>query len=90
MEIKIVGILSDKDEIHEIERIAKVFIVEERMKDLICHVETNEVIGNIYLGHAKKINLCSELVHGYVPFLTVKGLNWSRTKASKDRNATSF
>ena len=36
MEIKIVGSIGDSDEVDTIKRITEVFIIEQRIKDLMC------------------------------------------------------
>ena len=67
------GILTSKEEIKEIENVAQVFLIEERVKDLTSHVETKDSIGKAYsdLQKATYNNIVNRDVH----ILMVRGLN---------------
>lgn len=69
-----VGVTSDKDELNEIEKIAKVFIVEERMIDLTYDVKSEE-IDKKNLESSKKLNIHPKPYNRHLQSLTVKGLN---------------
>ena len=74
IQINVVGTVSDKDELNEIENIAKVFVIEERVIDL-----TEEIVEkNILKSNLKPLKKSiSRRYPGYdrLQYLTVRGLN---------------
>ena len=74
IEIKIAGVISTMDDIHEIENVAKVFVMEQRINNLQCCQETKNIIGEPHLEFAEKSTVFSNFIHGNLPILTVKGL----------------
>ena len=69
------GIVSDEEEINEIENIVKAFFVEERMIDITYHIEKKDIIKKTELKLFKKLNIRRNLINEHIPFLTVRGLN---------------
>jgi len=75
MEINIVGMFSNSDEITEIVDVAKVFIIEERMKGLYCDTETKNIAKNRRNISSKKTNLQYNYGSRNIQYLTVRGFN---------------
>ena len=74
IKIKIAGVISTMDDIHDIENVAKVFVMEQRINNLQCCKETKHIIWEIYPESAEKSTASSNFIHGNLPILTVKGL----------------
>jgi len=74
IEIKIAGVISNMDDIHDIENVAKVFVMEQRINNLQCCKETKNIIGETHPVSAEKSAVSSNFIHGNLPILTVKGL----------------
>ncbi len=75
MDIKIVGLLSDEDDITEMEHIAKVFIVERRMQQLPYDRKTTKtVLAKKYLKIPKHHEL-SQTNATSLPLLNIRGMN---------------
>jgi len=74
IEIKIAGIISTMDDVHDIENIAKVFVMEQRLSNLRFCEETKDMIGEIHSEFAEKPTIISNFITGNLPILTVKGL----------------
>ncbi len=74
IEIKIAGVISTMDDIHDIENVAKVFVMEQRINNLQCYEETKNIIGETHPESAEKSTASSNVIHGNLPILTVKGL----------------
>ena len=67
--------VSDKDELDEMETVAKVFVVEKRMIDITYNVEPENIIEQPFSGSSKKIKIHPTNNRNRLPFLTVRGLN---------------
>jgi len=74
IEIKIAGVISTMDDIHDIENVAKVFVMEQRINNLQCCKETKNIIREAHPESAEKSTASSNFIHGNLPILTVKGL----------------
>jgi len=72
--INVVGIISNKEELNEIETVAKVFLVEERVID-ITNSEKENAIEKTYLRSSKNIKINQTDINENPTFLTVRGLN---------------
>jgi len=75
IDINIVGMFSNSDEVSEIVDVAKVFIVEERMKDITFDKDGKKIILEKKVKSPKKLKLDSFSVDCSIPFMTVRGLN---------------
>ena len=75
IDINIVGMFSDSDEVCEIVDVAKVFIVEERMKDITVDTEVEKVVVEKNVKSPKRLKLDSCSVDRRLAFLTVRGLS---------------
>jgi hypothetical protein len=73
--VNVVGTLSEKDEINQILNIVKVFLVEERMKDLTYGNDPNTIIISSNLDSVKENKYSDNILHKKVPNFTVRGLN---------------
>jgi len=77
-QIMIVGALSDISEVYEIESIAKIFVVEERMKNLtiqrIDECRTTEKPEQRFASKKHDTYRYDVYIHRHIPVLTVKGL----------------
>lgn len=75
IQINVVGSVSDRDEIIDIETVARVFVVARRMIDLTDALESgiNDTDPPIY--HHKKIKKRHNSSNFRIPVLTVKGFN---------------
>jgi len=56
IDINIVGMFSGADEVSEIVDVAKVFIIEERMKDITLDTEVEKVVIEKNVKPSKKLN----------------------------------
>ena len=74
IEIKIAGVISTMDDIHDIENVAKVFVMEQRINNLQCREETKNIIEETHPESAEKSTVSGNFIHGNLPILTVKGL----------------
>ena len=74
VDIKIVGTISDEEELDEIQSIAKIFIYEQRMKDFNYPIKLNNPIKKDYLKYFKKIVSTHKIKYNNLPHLMVKGL----------------
>ena len=61
VEIKIVGLISDEEELDEIQSITKIFVYTRRMKDFISPIKENSLIRKNYLKFYKKTNNPSKM-----------------------------
>ena len=75
IDINIVGMFSDSDEVCEIVDVAKVFIVEERMKDITFDAEVEKVVVEKNVKSPKRLKLDACSVDRRLAFLTVRGLS---------------
>ena len=75
IDINIVGMFSDADEVCEIMDVAKVFIIEERMKDITFDTKVEKVFVEKNVKSSKKLKLDSRSADHGLAFLTVRGLN---------------
>lgn len=73
IDINIVGMLSDADEISELIDVAKVFVIEERVKNISNETILPKVIKSIKEEKILKTNISQKM--RYLANLTVKGLN---------------
>ena len=73
VDIKIVGLISDEDELDEIQSIAKIFVYEQRMKDFKYPTKENKLIRKNYLKYFKTDNP-PKIVYNRQPHFMVKGL----------------
>ena len=71
--MKIVGLLSDEDEIYEMEITAKIFVVEQRMKNLKYVGKTDSVPKRKCLKSSKEIEIRHDDMCKRLPILTVRG-----------------
>lgn len=74
IEIKIAGVISTMDDIHDIENVAKVFVMEQRLNNLQCCEETKDMIEKMHPESSEKSTVTSSFITGNLPILTVKGL----------------
>jgi len=74
IEIKIAGVISTMNNIHDIENVAKVFVMEQRINNLQFGEGTKYIIGETHPESAEKSTASSIFIHGNLPILTVKGL----------------
>ena len=74
-EMKIVGLLSDEDEMDEMANIAKVFVVGQRMKHLKYDKKIKEDLKKKESVSSKKVRLLPEESYKHLPVFTVRGLN---------------
>ena len=74
IEIKIAGVISTMDDIHDIENVAKVFVMEQRISNLQFREETKNIIEETHPESVEKSTVSSNFIHGNLPILTVKGL----------------
>jgi len=73
--VKLVGYISDEDELNELESITKVFVVEQRMRNLKL-TKVNSCVNNSgYIPSSKKIRFPREQNLKVKPVFTVRGLN---------------
>jgi hypothetical protein len=75
IQINVVGSVSDRDEIIDIETVARVFVVARRMIDLTDALESGINVTEPPISHHKKIKKRSNSTNLHIPFLTVKGFN---------------
>jgi len=75
IDINIVGMFSNPDDVCEIVDVAKVFIVEERMKSITFDTGTDEIIVEKKVKPEKKIKLDYSSINQHLSFLTVRGLS---------------
>ena len=66
--------MADKEELSEIETVAKVFVIEERMKDLTYDLESKNIT-DPPLKSPKKIDYNCDLINKRLPIFTVRGFN---------------
>lgn len=71
--INVVGVISER-EVREIEDVAKIFLIEERMKD-ITNIKKESIIEKIHFKSLKKIKINPINIKENPSFLTVRGLN---------------
>ena len=72
--MKIVGLLSDEDEIYEMELTAKIFVVEQRMKNLKYGGKTNVIPERKCITSSEETKICHDDMRKRLPILTVRGL----------------
>ena len=73
--MKIVGLLSNEDELDEIEHIAKIFTVEQRMQNLPYQKKSHIPLSKKCTLSAKRISLTDQdICNNHLPMLTVRGL----------------
>ena len=75
IKINIVGILSSPEEVHQVEKIARIFVIEERLRNLNYPLNPEEVIKNIKSEDLQKQVLPLNKFHNISPVLTVHGLS---------------
>jgi len=73
VEIKIVGLISDEDELDQIQSIAKIFVYERRMKLFQYPIKDNNLIKKKYFIHKKTSNL-NKINNYRLSRLKVRGL----------------
>jgi len=54
IEIKIAGVISTMDDIHDVANVAKAFVMEQRINNLKCCKETKNIIGETHSESAEK------------------------------------
>ncbi|MCK4365308.1 MAG: hypothetical protein KAW45_04605 [Thermoplasmatales archaeon] len=74
VDIKIVGLISDEEELDEIQSIAKIFVYEQRMKCFKYPVKDNSLIRKNYLKYYKKTDDHRKINYNHLPHLMVRGL----------------
>jgi hypothetical protein len=73
-DIKIVGAVSDQDDLDEIESIAKVFAYEQRMKDYTSPLHAQYNAKKMVRNPERKIQTGQQLLPSNPPHILVKGL----------------
>lgn len=73
VEIKIVGLISDEDELDQIQSIAKVFVYERRMKCFDYPLKEKNLMKKNYLNYKKTKNL-NKIDYYRLSRLQVRGL----------------
>ena len=76
IKINVVGSVSTMEDLDEIETIAKVFVVAERMIDLTNDSKSEKNITEPPVDINKKINNNHELYNKKLMLLSVRGFNW--------------
>ena len=74
MEIKIVGGVSDIDDVHNIENVAKMFVIEHRINNLSLFRETQNIIQESSQKSAKETITSVNSIKRNLAVLTVRGL----------------
>jgi len=74
IEIKIAGVISTMDDVHDIENVAKIFVMEQRLNNLQCFEKTNDMIEEMHPESAEKSTVTINFITRNLPILTVKGL----------------
>ena len=75
IDINVVGMFSDADELSELIDVAKVFVIEERMRDISYDTKTGKVTKIKITEPEKKLKKSFDAVDRRLAFLTVRGLN---------------
>ena len=73
-DIKIVGLISNEEELDEIQSIAKIFVYEQRMKCFNHPIKEKNSISKNYLKHYKKTDNCRKTICTHLPYIKVRGL----------------
>jgi hypothetical protein len=73
--INVVGSVSDQEDIKEIETVAKVFVVEERMIDLTYDIKSEKIVSDPPLNSPKKTSNDRNSYNTRLALLTVRGFN---------------
>jgi len=74
VDIKIVGLISDEEELDEIQSIAKIFVYEQRMKGFKYPAKGDNSIRKNYLKYFKKTDSHHKIEYNRLPHLMVRGL----------------
>ena len=74
VDIKIVGLISDEEELDEIQSIAKIFVYEQRMKGFKYPAKEDNSIRKNYLKYFKKPVSHHKIEYNHLPHLMVRGL----------------
>jgi len=74
VDIKIVGLISDEEELDEIQSIAKIFVYEQRMKGFKYPAKEDNPIRKNYLKYFKKTDSHRKTDYDHLPRLMVRGL----------------
>lgn len=74
VDIKIVGLISDEEELDEIQSIAKIFVYEQRMKGFNYPAKKDNLIRKNYLKYFKKTVSHNKIEYNRLPHLNVRGL----------------
>ncbi len=77
IQINIVGSLTDREQLCLIETVAKVFVIEERMKDLTYDLDSDNIITDLPLKPSKKSDFNRNFYNKRLPILNVRGFNWN-------------
>ena len=77
IQINVVGSLTDMEQLSEIETVAKIFVIEERMKDLTYDLDSENIITNLPLKPSKKSDFNRNFYNKRLPILNVRGFNWN-------------
>ena len=73
--INVVGTFADSDELNEIENVARVFLVERRMKALTNDIDKDKVLKNTKIKPSTKSFTRQNPDYGRLQYLNVRGLN---------------
>ena len=73
-DIKIVGSISNEEELDEIQSIAKIFIYEQRIKCFNRALKEKNLISKNYLNRYKKTDNCRKIICTHLPYIKVRGL----------------
>jgi hypothetical protein len=75
MDIKIVGQITDEDELDEIQNVAKIFVIERRMKHFKYLIKNENPIRRNLTKIDEKIKHHPKIIHRYkLPYVMVRGL----------------
>jgi len=75
IQINIVGSISDKEELKELENVAKVFVVAERLIDLTCDLKSEFIDSGTPQNSPKKIYNNQNSNNMHISFITLHGFN---------------
>jgi hypothetical protein len=73
--VNVIGTLTNSNEVNEILNVVKIFLVEERMKDLTVDISTKNYINDKKIEVFRKNNSLKNEFTKNIANFTVKGLN---------------
>jgi len=75
IQINIVGSISEKEELKELENVAKVFVVAERLIDLTCDLKSEFIDSGTLQNSPKKIHSNQNSYGIHLSLITIHGFN---------------